>query len=254
MSIFLGKYNILDIPITACDYAFVEEEITNAVKNKKSLLISPIASHTIVKALFDSKLKNDLNKFNYLLPDSQWIKKSLLFLYNVHLKKRVYGPELMKRICALAEDNKFSIYLYGSTKKTLHDLEKNLIKLYPKLIIKDKESSAFRTLSSNEKKELLLRMKKVHANIVFIGLGSPLQEQFVADLVTLDKTNTQIFIPVGAAFDFISKHKKQAPIWMQDSGFEWLFRLIQEPKRLFIRYVFYGALYLLLVIKQRLFD
>jgi len=244
--IFLGKFKIIDNDITACDYEYILQKIQEAIAKKKKLLISPIASHTLVKAHYDKKLKKILDGFDYLVPDSQWVKRSIWFLYGKRLKERVYGPELMLRACQLAEDKGLRIFLYGNTNLVLDKLEEKLKNLFPKLKIVGKEESKFRPLTEKEEVELIKKIEKVKPQIIFVCLGSPKQEIFSYNL--LQKLNSSlIIIPVGAAFDFIAGVKKQAPKWMGEIGFEWLFRLIQEPKKLWRRYLVDGVLFIILV-------
>lgn len=247
--IYKGKYKIIDNLITSCDYEYLLIRIKENIKNKKPLLISPLASHTLVRAKFNKKLKLILDKFDYLVPDSYWVKWSLGFLYGkkAKLKNRVYGPELMLKICKLASENKFKIFLYGNKKEVLLRLEKKLKNLFPTLTIVDKEESKFRKLKKKEWETLVNKITKKKPNIIFICLGSPKQEIFSYKLSKKLGLPT-VIIPVGAAFDFISGAKPQAPKWMQNIGLEWLFRLIKEPSRLVIRYLFYSPLFLLLVI------
>jgi len=246
--IFKGRFRIIENKITACDYEFILKKIEEAIKNKKSLLISPLASHTLVRAKYNKNLKRILDGFDYLVPDSQWVRWSLDWLYGVKLPDRVYGPELMLKICALSEKKSYEIFLYGTTFKTLSFLKINLKKKFSRLKIVDLEQSKFRGLTKNEWRKLVDRIIKSKADIIFVALGSPLQEIFSYKLNTLLKKRKafKIIIPVGAAFDFISRVKKQAPKWMGNFGLEWLFRLLNEPK-LWIRYLIYGFLFLILI-------
>jgi len=253
--IFKGKFKIIENRITACDYEFVLKKIEEAVKNKKSLLISPIASHTLVRAKYNKNLKKILDGFEYLVPDSQWVRWSLDWLYGVKLPNRVYGPELMLRICALSEKESYKIFLYGTTFKTLSLLEINLKKKFPKLKITGLEPSKFRELTKREWQELVDKIIKSKSEIIFIGLGSPLQEIFSYKLNNLLKRRKvfKVIIPVGAAFDFISGVKKQAPKWMGDWGLEWFFRLINET-HLYNRYLIYGIIFLIFMLAQKFFQ
>jgi exopolysaccharide biosynthesis WecB/TagA/CpsF family protein len=253
--IFKGKFKIIENRITACDYEFVLKKIEEAVKNKKSLLISPIASHTLVRAKYNKNLKKILDGFEYLVPDSQWVRWSLDWLYGVKLPNRVYGPELMLRICELSEKESYKIFLYGTTFKTLSLLEINLKKKFPKLKITGLEPSKFRELTKREWQELVDKIIKSKSEIIFIGLGSPLQEIFSYKLNNLLKRRKvfKVIIPVGAAFDFISGVKKQAPKWMGDWGLEWFFRLINET-HLYNRYLIYGIIFLIFMLAQKFFQ
>jgi exopolysaccharide biosynthesis WecB/TagA/CpsF family protein len=249
--IFLGKFKIIDNDITACDYEYILQKIREAITRKKKLLISPIASHTLVKAHYDKKLKKILDGFDYLLPDSQWVKRAIWFLYGKRLKERVYGPELMLRVCQLAQDKGLKIFLYGNTQLVLDKLEKKLNNLFPKLKIVGKEESKFRPLTEKEEKELIKKIEKAKPQIIFVCLGSPKQEIFSYHLSKTLKSSV-IIIPVGAAFDFIAGAKKQAPRWMGEIGFEWFFRLIHEPKKLWRRYLVDGVLFINLILIKKI--
>jgi len=230
-----GKFKLLENEITACDYEFILNKITRAITNKKRLLISPIASQTLVLAKENIKIKTSLDKFDYLVPDSQWVKRTINWLYGIHLNKRVYGPDLMLQICTFAQKKKWNIYLYGTNTDTLTKLKYKLLHLFPKLSIVKTEPSKYRDLTKKELINLQKSIKKNKADVVFIAIGSPKQELFTTQLTAQGKMD-QVFIPVGAAFDFISGVKKQAPSWIGNIGFEWLFRLLQEPRRLYYRY------------------
>lgn len=252
--LFGKKFGILGINIIYSDYDYALKKILLNFKIKKVLLISPIASQTLVKAFFNQKLKDILLKYDGLYPDSQWIRKSFEFIYNKRLEKRVYGPDLMIKICKLAKEKRLKIFLYGTTAKTLEKLKSKLDESFPGLKIVGKEPSIFRILSRNEKIQLIEKIQKAETDILFISLGSPLEQIFAYDLLyeSPKLTNGLTIIPVGAAFDFISGNKLQAPKWMQNSGLEWFFRFIMEPKRMWFRYLILGPVYIILVLIQKL--
>lgn len=251
--IFLGKYMIIDNLITACDYEFVLSKIQKAIKQKKKLLISPIASHTLVRAHYDNNLKKILDNFDYLLPDSQWIRWSIPFLYGKEksLDDRVYGPDLMLKMCKLAEKMNYRVFLYGNTESVLMKLEQELLHMYQSIKIVGKEASKFRELRDKELYSLRKKITASQTNIIFVSLGSPKQEIFSYKLSKL-YNKSLVIIPIGAAFDFISKNKLQAPKNIQKAGLEWLYRLLSEPKRLLTRYFFYGVLFLFFILFQKM--
>ena len=252
--IFLDRYKILKNYISVCDYDYVLNEIEKYITAKKNLLVSPIASQTLVKAYFDDNLRKILDKYDGLYPDSQWVKRAIYFLYGVELKDRVYGPELMLKVCELARKNKYNIFLYGTTEKTLRLLIKNLQRRYTDIKITGLLPSEFRELDNEEKKDLIRHIEQSKADILMIGLGSPL-EQIIAYQLMCEEPKikkSMIVIPFGAAFDFIAGVKPQALKWMRDRGLEWFFRLISEPGRLWQRYLILGPLFIFLVIWQKL--
>jgi len=223
--LFKGKYEILGTKVAACDYDFLLTKINQSIKSKKGLLIFPTASHSLVYSVFSKEEKEALKRFDYVVPDSQWVRLSLGFLYGAWLPDRVYGPELTLRVCRLSQNKGYKIYLWGDEAKTL---SKKLKKKFPKIKISRDYGQA---------------------QIAFVGLGSPRQEIFTSKTFY---NKDIVAIPVGAAFDFISGKKPQAPYWMQKTGFEWFFRLIREPGRLWKRYLIYAPLFVFLVLYQKL--
>ncbi|MGI6227491.1 MAG: WecB/TagA/CpsF family glycosyltransferase, partial [Peptococcales bacterium] len=152
--------------------------------------------------------------------------------------------ELMLRVVKVAADKKIPIYLYGSTEKTIDLLKNNLQRKFASLIIAGAENSKFRRITINEKMEIVNEIKSSGAKIIFVGLGCPRQETWVFEYRNL--LNMPL-IAVGAAFDFHAGVLSQAPSWMQKSGLEWFYRFLQEPKRLFKRYIFLNPYYLFLL-------
>lgn len=252
--VYKGKFKIIDNLIAACDYDYILGEILKSISNGKRLLISPIASHTLVKAHFDTHLHKVLQEFDYLLPDSQWVRWSIPFLYgkSKKLENRVYGPQLMLDVCKLSMRNNVRVFLYGNTNIVLLTLKKRLLKNFPKLKIVGTEASVFRNLTKTELSLLLKKLDKSRPNICFISLGSPKQEVFSYELSRKLK-KPLVIIPVGAAYNFISLSEKQAPSYLQDAGLEWLYRLANDPKRLYRRYLIFGSIYILMILRERLF-
>jgi N-acetylglucosaminyldiphosphoundecaprenol N-acetyl-beta-D-mannosaminyltransferase len=129
-------------------------------------------------------------------------------------------------------------YLYGSTPRIAASLAAQLAEFAPGIEIVGVESPPFRPLTEREEAELVERIRHARPNVVWVGLGTPLQDRFV-DLFR-DRLNTTL-VAVGAAFDFIAGAKRQAPVWMQNRGLEWAFRLVTEPRRLWRRYLIGNA-------------
>ena len=245
----LGKYSILGININAVDYEFAVSKIADAAKKKQAFSVSALAVHGVMTGFLDSTHARRLNGLDLVVPDGQPVRWALSWLYGKQLSDRVYGPNLTLKVAeALAKEN-LSIYLYGSKKKTLERFARNLKLLYPGLIVAGMEESKFRRLSDPERSELVRRIEESGANAVFLGLGCPRQETWAyeyRDLLDIP------ILAVGAAFDFHAGTLPQAPTWMQNAGLEWLFRLIQEPKRLWPRYAILNPLYLWHILQQYL--
>ncbi|MCR5526926.1 MAG: WecB/TagA/CpsF family glycosyltransferase [Lachnospiraceae bacterium] len=147
--------------------------------------------------------------------------------------KRVAGPDLMQKCFESALDGGLSMYFYGSSENTIEKLKKNLINKYPGIDIRGFESPPFRELTKEEDEAAVKRINDSGADIVWIGLGAPKQEKWMAEHQGKIKG---VMIGVGAGFDFHAGTIKRAPEWVQHIGMEWFFRLFQDPRRLIRRY------------------
>ncbi|MEM6612414.1 MAG: WecB/TagA/CpsF family glycosyltransferase [Cyanobacteria bacterium P01_C01_bin.72] len=245
----LGKYSILGINVNAVDYDFAVSTITEAARNKEAFSVSALAVHGVMTGFLDSTHARRLNGLDLVVPDGQPVRWALAGIYKKQLPDRVYGPNLTLKVAESLAKAGLSIYLYGSKRETLEKFARNLKRLYPEFKIAGMEESKFRRLNAQERLELVERIKASGASAVFLGLGCPRQETWAYEYRNL--LNIPI-LAVGAAFDFHAGTLPQAPRWMQDVGLEWLFRLIQEPKRLWQRYAVLNPLYVWHVLQQYL--
>lgn len=147
--------------------------------------------------------------------------------------QRTTGPDYLLEILKISEEKGYRHFFYGSSQTTLEKLKKVLKKDYPDLEIAGMYSPPFRELSNEEKKEITEIINKADADFVWVGLGAPKQEKWMAEHQGKIKG---FMIGVGAAFDYLAGNIARAPLWMQKCNMEWLYRLIQDPKRLFSRY------------------
>ena len=200
------------------------------------------AVHALITASQDPELREKVNTFSMVTPDGQPVRWAMNLLHKAGLTDRVYGPELMLRVCQAAAANDVGIYIYGGSEAVAAKLEKNLQKIVPNLKIAGCESPPFRPLTDEEKVETAKRINDSGAGILFVGLGAPKQ-----DIYAYDNRNAirPVMLCVGAAFDFHAGEKSMAPGWMQRNGLEWLFRLASEPRRLWKRYLVTNSLFIL---------
>jgi N-acetylglucosaminyldiphosphoundecaprenol N-acetyl-beta-D-mannosaminyltransferase len=244
----LGKKNILGIMIDAVDYEAAVAFVFQCVRQKRGAMVSALAVHGVMTGVLDPAHKFRLNHFDLLVPDGQPVRWVMNWLYGTKLRERVYGPELMLKICDKAAKDATPIYLYGSTELVVTSLRESLARMFPRINIVGSEPSAFRKLSVDEKSALQRRIRSTGASIVFVGLGCPRQEIFAYEL--RDSLSAPV-LAVGAAFPLLAGILPQAPPWMQRLGLEWLFRLLAEPRRLWRRYLLLNPAYLVLVALQR---
>lgn len=238
--IFRGKFNVLGVNITAGDYEYVISKIIEYSGEKKRLFIAPVASHPVVLSVFNNELKEVLNSFDLVLPDSQYVKWAMRFLYGVRLPDRVYGPRLFLDLCRKAEKDNLGISLVGND---IENLEMQLLKDFPKLRIEESFDLRGKDIKRGRNVSLIKKINYIKADILFIGIGSPAQYYLMDELNGLSIP----VVGVGASFDFMSGLKRQAPVWMQKHGLEWLFRLYKEPKRLWKRYFIFGSIFIIII-------
>ncbi len=209
------------------------ETIIDWINNKKSKYISTADTHVIVRSWIDCKYRNIINSSDITTPDGAplaWVLRLLGFKD----QRRLPGPDLMENLLPILEKKRLKILFYGSTNKVLSKISKRIKKKNPHLeayFI----SPPFRNRTFEEDKSNLKFIKDIKPDLIFVGLGAPKQDFWIYK--NKSKINS-VFIGVGAAFDFYARTVSRAPIFMQNNGLEWLYRIYKEPRRLFFRYFF----------------
>lgn len=224
----MEKEQILGFNVSTYNEEKILEKIFTDYKKNEQLFIVNINPEIIINNYKNNKFMDILNKQKYQIPDGSgivWASKKK----EGNIKSRITGIDLMQKICEEAQKHSGKIFLYGSKQEIAEKTATELKAKYPKLDIVG-------TCNGYEdEKKVVEKIKKAQADIVFVGLGSPKQENFIINYK--DKlTNVRIFMPVGGSFDVISKTKKRAPKWMIKCNIEWLYRLLKEPKRIFRQY------------------
>lgn len=197
--------------------------------------------HAVVAATLDPELKLAINASDMSTPDGApiaWALRRLAF----PLQQRINGPDLMWRYLHEAERVGQSVFFYGSTEGTLAKLRASMATSFPRLIVAGMLSPPYRSLSALEDDADVLAINNSGASILFVGLGCPKQEKWMA--AHRGRINA-VMIGVGAAFDYHAGTLKRAPLWMQQRGLEWLYRFGTEPRRLFKRYLITNTLFIL---------
>lgn len=243
----LGKKNILGVLVDAVDYSAAVSGIINAAKHKRPYAVTALAVHGVMTGVGDAEHRYRLNQFDLVTPDGQPVRWALNLLHRTGLKQRVYGPNLTLEVCQAAAEEGLAVYFYGSKPEVLEQLIQCLKARFPNLKIAGAEPSKFRQTSPEEKLEIAKRIKQSGARIVFIGLGCPRQEVFAFEYRNL------IGLPllaVGAAFDYHAGLVEEPPLWMQNAGLQWFYRLTQQPTRLWQRYLLLNPTYLILLLAQ----
>jgi N-acetylglucosaminyldiphosphoundecaprenol N-acetyl-beta-D-mannosaminyltransferase len=244
-----GKHSILGVNVHAVDYEFAVAEIVSAAQSGQPYAVTALAVHGVMTGALDPTHARRLNGLDLVVPDGQPVRWALRLLHRNKLPDRVYGPNLTLKVVEAFAQKGLSIYFYGSKPEVLEKLTTNLRERFPNLIIAGYEPSKFRRLTPQERLDVVARIKASGAKVVILGLGCPRQEVWAYEY--RNDLNMPI-LAVGAAFDFFAGTLMQAPQVLQDVGLEWLYRFIQEPKRLWRRYVLLNPLYLWNIVLQYL--
>jgi N-acetylglucosaminyldiphosphoundecaprenol N-acetyl-beta-D-mannosaminyltransferase len=237
----LGKRNVAGVLVDAVDYEAAVNRVVSAARRGESYAATALAVHGVMTGARDPEQAYRLNHLDMVTPDGQPVRWALNWLYGAQLTDRVCGPELMSRICEAAADEGLLIYLYGSRPEVLNRLEDSLRDRFPKLRIAGSEPSKFRRTTPQERDEIVERIRSSGAAITFVGLGCPRQEVFAYEY---REALRMPVVAVGAAFDFHAGVLRRPSRLVQRIGLEWLYRLLQEPRRLWRRYVLLNPQYL----------
>ena len=200
--------------------------------------------HGITEARRDADFKRVLADADLVVPDGMplvWIGR----LRGHSLRRRVYGPELMLTFCRETASTGFRHFLYGGDAGVPERLAEVLEKSCPGICIAGVYSPPFRPTTSEEDAAIVETINRAAPDVLWVGLSTPKQETWMHQ--HRSALRVPVVVGVGAAFDFLSSRKKQAPEWMREHGLEWLFRLLQEPRRLWKRYLVRGSEFVFLV-------
>jgi N-acetylglucosaminyldiphosphoundecaprenol N-acetyl-beta-D-mannosaminyltransferase len=234
----LATEAVLGIPLALTDYERTLDWIDAAVAARHRGYLCVAATHTVMAAQEDPELREAVVGADFTVPDGQPLVWALNLLGN-RLSDRVYGPELMDRACARAARTGQRFYLYGGRNQgALVELARRLRLRHPGLQIVGGQAPPFRQPTDAEEAATAADIARCRADVVWVGLGVPKQEKWMARM--RPRLDAPVLIGVGAAFDFHAGLVPQAPPALQRFGLEWLFRLAQEPRRLWRRYLRYN--------------
>lgn len=223
--------NILGTNIAVTNMSETIAFLENEIEKLRGSYICVSNVHTTVMAYENEEYRKVQNTAAVALPDGKPLS-SYSRKHGFPEAERVTGPDLMGEM--FARDNGLRHYFYGGSPETIAVLEKKLKEKYPHLQIAGMVSPPYRELTKEEDEADIAAMNEAKADIIWIGLGAPKQEKWMYR--HKGKVNG-VMIGVGAGFDYHAGTIKRAPMWMQKASLEWLYRLLQDPKRLFGRYM-----------------
>jgi len=229
---------ILGVPIAQMTYDSVLALFTAwmddaaAPRGPRSVALANV--HVVTESALRPAYARALRDVDVILPDGMplvWASRAL----GGTLRERCYGPTLMTRALDQSQTSGWTHYLYGATRPTLDALEAAIRRAWPAAVLAGAREAPFGPFDDAVEHENLAAINAAAPDIVWVGLGCPKQEEWVARYAA--GLRSRIVVASGAAFDFIAGIKPQAPGWMQKRGLEWAFRLLAEPRRLWKRYL-----------------
>ena len=242
-----SRVNILGVGINAISLSEAVQQMANWIEGGARHYVNICTVHTVMECQRNLELKKIINHAGMATPDGM----PLVWLCRLNGEKwvtRVYGPDLMLAFCEYSMTKGYRHFFYGGAPGVAQELADELDRRYPGLAVAGTYSPLFMEDGEMEKRDIVERINSTKPDVVWVGLGTPKQDFWVAQHRPL--LSAPILVAVGAAFDFLTGRIPQAPIWMQSFGLEWLFRLIKEPRRLAYRYIVYNPLFVIYVIMQ----
>lgn len=241
------RVNILGVGISAINMDTALESIAGWIARREPHYVCVTPVHSVMECQNNPELLRVFNDSGLTTPDGMplvWLCR----YKGYHNVSRVYGPDLMLALCEHSVVQGYRHFFYGGAEGVPEQLAKNLRERFPGLLVAGTYSPPFHPLMPDEDAQVVRMINETKPDIVWVGLGSPKQERWMA--THLERLRVPVLIGVGAAFDFHAGRKKQAPYWMQQIGLEWLFRLLAEPQRLWKRYVLNNPSFVALVLLQ----
>ncbi len=231
---------VLGVPIDAVTATQALRRVAGWARERQSRVVCICNVHSVVTAARDAELQSAIASADLATPDGAPVAW-MLRRQQVAGQRRVSGPDLMESCCDEFARSGEAIYLLGGTEATLAALRARLLERWPTLRIAGAHAPPFRPLTAQEDAEIVRRINDSGAGVVWVGLGCPKQERWMA---AHRGSVRAVMVGVGAAFDFHAGTVARAPRWMRERGIEWLHRLASEPRRLGRRYLVTNAVFL----------
>jgi N-acetylglucosaminyldiphosphoundecaprenol N-acetyl-beta-D-mannosaminyltransferase len=244
----MHKKSLINFSVSIGSYSSFTDYIIALACQDKSSIVCVANVHMFVEAHKDPKFLEIINNADLITPDGLPLIWALQIFHQVK-QERVAGMDLLPDLLHRMELQNISAYFYGGTEPMLSNTETYLKSKYPELKIAGFHSPPFGENHDQnvEEKEIITQINNSYPSVVFVILGCPKQEKWMAAMK--DKIHT-VMIGIGGALPVMLGMRKRAPVWMQNKGLEWLFRLSQEPRRLFGRYISTNSFFLWIFLKE----
>jgi N-acetylglucosaminyldiphosphoundecaprenol N-acetyl-beta-D-mannosaminyltransferase len=229
------RRDVLGVPVAMVDYDEAIEVMDGLVASRRRGYVCVAPVHALMEARADPEVLRALRGATLVVPDGMPVVWAANLL-GEHLGDRVYGPELMLRYSDRCAQRGHRVWLYGGRDQgSLVQLALAMRRRHPGIEIAGGYSPPFRSLSEEEERAVAAQINEARPDVLWVGIGVPKQEKWMARM--RDRLEVPVMCGVGAAFDFHAGRVPMAPRWMQRHGLEWLYRSVQEPRRLLPRYL-----------------
>lgn len=235
------KYSVLGLGISEITFDGAVNLFLNAAATGQKIRANFCAVNNVVAANENPVLREYMSSSQIAVPDGM----PLVWLGRLKGRKveRICGPDFMPALCERSRQFGYRHFFYGGADGVAEQLAQNLTQRFPGLQVAGMYTPPFRPLTEEEDADIVARINQAKPDFVWVGLSTPKQDEWIATHQTkLDAPN---LLAVGAAFDFHSGNLQRAPRWIQRSGFEWFYRLVREPKRLWRRYLVGNTMFVL---------
>ncbi len=243
------RVNVLGVGVHAVNMEQAVGFLLDAVARRKKGYVCVTGVHGIMEAQRNCRFRRTLNESLLTTPDGMptvWVGK----IAGHKEMDRVFGPDLMLNVCQESVSRGISHFLYGGAIGVAEELKENLQSHFPGLKVVGTYTPPFRPLSIEEHLQLVDQVNKAKPDIIWVGLSTPKQERFMAEYIS--KFNTSLMFGVGAAFDLHTGRMTDSPDWVKRSGMQWAHRLLQDPRRLWKRYLINNPKFLMAISAQLL--
>jgi len=238
------RIRVLDCPIDNLSLKETLRVIEEFIKSGRPHQHVVINADKVLKIRQDKKLKQIVESCDLINADGQSIRWAARLL-GISFKERITGMDLMEQLLKLSSQKGYSVYFLGAKEEVVRKVVETSTNKYPSLKIAGWGDGYW---ESNEEKKVVQDIKRAQPEILFVAISSPKKEFFIRKY--MDEIQVPFSMGVGGSFDVIAGLTKRAPLWMQKCGLEWLFRLYQEPRRLWRRYLIGNPIFLWLVVKE----
>ena len=252
----MKRISIIGLPVAATTYAgAVEWILAHALDRSRAYAVEAANTHVAALARTDKNFGEAMRQFDLICPDGMplvWVLNAQLGAAE-KLTDRVYGPTLMLETFHATDGmgTEFKHFLLGGKQSTLDKLTRNFAERFPGVCIAGTHSPPFGEWPENEFEIIAEKIKASCANLIWVGLGCPKQEHWIA--MNKHRFPPGVYFGIGAAFAFHAGEVQQAPPLVQRFGLEWAYRVAMEPRRLFKRYFTYNSLFIYYLLRDRVF-